>query len=99
MINRKNVMKGLAYCIDINGGLGDHDCEDCPYFDDEDTCESLVPLLTDARDLLEEQESRWSELRQAVSDMRDNGGRANQHDACAYIVHLMDLMTGKVKTK
>lgn len=54
MIDREKVMKGLECCIDLQRGVMNRNCEDCPYNDDVHTgsCKSMYPLLYDAITLL-----------------------------------------------
>ncbi len=56
-----------------------------------------VEVIGEAIAILNEQARCWEELRKCVMEMCDNGGTGNQHDVCAYIVHLMDVIEGKVK--
>ena len=62
MTDREKVIRGLAACNrKINNGS---DCENCPYYDDEDTVElpfgicNIQDMFDDALALLKEQEPR-----------------------------------------
>ena len=62
MADREKVMRGLEACNrKRNNGS---DCENCPYYDDEDTAElpfgicNIQDMFDDALDLLKEQEPR-----------------------------------------
>lgn len=62
MVDREKVMRGLKACNrqSYNGS----DCQNCPYYDDEDTAElpfgicNIQDMFDDALALLEEQETK-----------------------------------------
>ena len=57
MTNREKVIKGLGCCADLQRETINRNCEDCPYNDDRmGTCKTMFPLLSDALELLKEQE-------------------------------------------
>lgn len=77
MPDREKVIRGLEACNrqSYNGS----DCQNCPYYDDEDTAElpfgicNIQDMFDDARDLLKEQEPRVMTLEEVKQHDNQDG--------------------------